>query len=137
MKHLGSVLFLAEMLCGGAAGEGCKIYILWQKICRFFNVLIKQFSFNTNETKLDYYHQNLNVWVISWVVEQLKSYLHHKTIISHLGHRLRMKYILSINLEYFEVTKLDLLIEINNCNNFQESFEQFRGLGLNSRPFSV
>ena len=66
MKHLDSVLFLAEMLCGGAADEGC--------------------------------------------------------ILNH---------------EYFEVTKLGLLIEINNCNNFQESFEQFRGLGLNSRPFSV
>ena len=61
MKHLDSVLFPAEMLCGGAADEGCKIYNLGQKICRFFNVLIKQFSFNTNETKLDYYHQNLNM----------------------------------------------------------------------------
>ena len=36
-----------------------------------------------------------------------------------------------------DVTKLGQLIDINKGNNFQESFEQFGGLGLSSRSFSI
>ena len=36
-----------------------------------------------------------------------------------------------------DVTKLDQLIDINKSNNFQESFEQFGGLELSSRSFSI
>ena len=36
-----------------------------------------------------------------------------------------------------KVTKLGQLIDINKGNNFQESFEQFGGLGLSLRSFSI
>ena len=36
-----------------------------------------------------------------------------------------------------KVTKLGQLIDICKGNNFQETFEQFRGLGLSSRSFSI
>ena len=36
-----------------------------------------------------------------------------------------------------KVTKLGQLIDICKGNNFQESFEEFRGLGLSSRSFSI
>ena len=35
------------------------------------------------------------------------------------------------------VTKLGQLIDINKSNNFQESFQQFGGLELSSRFFSI
>ena len=38
----------------------------------FFYFLV-QFSFTTSETKLDYYHQEVNAQVASRVVERLKS----------------------------------------------------------------
>ena len=36
-----------------------------------------------------------------------------------------------------EITKLGQLIDISKGNNFLESFEQFGGLGLGSRSFSI
>ena len=36
-----------------------------------------------------------------------------------------------------EVTKLDHSIDISNGNNSKSSFEQFGGLGIGSRPFSI
>ena len=36
-----------------------------------------------------------------------------------------------------QATKLGQLIYISKGNNFQESFEQFGGLGLSSRSFSI
>ena len=35
------------------------------------------------------------------------------------------------------VTKLGQLIDISKGNNFHELFEQFEGLGLSFRPFSI
>ena len=29
------------------------------------------------------------------------------------------------------------IIDINKCNNFQEYFEEFLGLGLSFKPFSI
>ena len=46
-------------------------YNLRQNICRFFHVLA-QFLFTASETKLDYYHQKVNVEVVSQVTERLK-----------------------------------------------------------------
>ena len=44
---------------------------LGQNICRLFNVLAK-FLFTTSGMELDYYHQKVNVRIISQVAEQLK-----------------------------------------------------------------
>ena len=41
-----------------------------KKICRLFHVLAP-FFFTVSETELDYYRQNVNVRVVSWVTEQL------------------------------------------------------------------
>ena len=45
---------------------------LGQNICRIFHFLA-QFLFTTSETKLDYYHQKVNVQVAYQVAEQLKA----------------------------------------------------------------
>ena len=45
--------------------------IFRQNIWRLFHFL-EEFSFTTNETKLDYYHQRLSVRAASRVAERLK-----------------------------------------------------------------
>ena len=39
-------------------------------MCRLFHILV-QFLFNTSETELNYYHQKVNVRVLSRVTERL------------------------------------------------------------------
>ena len=46
---------------------------LRQNICRHFNILAK-FLFTTSETKLDYYHQKVNVQIASRVAERRKTW---------------------------------------------------------------
>ena len=45
---------------------------LGQNIWRLFHILAK-FVFTTSETELDYYHQKVNVRVVSQVAERLKT----------------------------------------------------------------
>ena len=52
--------------------ETCTIYNLGQNICRLFHFLA-QLLFTTSETELDYYHHKANVWLVSRVVERLKT----------------------------------------------------------------
>ena len=43
-----------------------------KNICRLFHILA-QFPLAKNERELDYYHQNVNVWVASGVAERRKT----------------------------------------------------------------
>ena len=48
-------------------------YNLVQKICRLFHALA-QFLFSISERNLDYYHQEVNVRVVSRVAKRFKTY---------------------------------------------------------------
>ena len=47
-------------------------YNLGQNVCRLFHILT-QFPFTKGEAELDYYHQKVNIRVVSRVTERLKT----------------------------------------------------------------
>ena len=59
-------------MCPGWQNSLSISYNLGQKICRLFHFL-SSFLFTISETEPDYYHQKVNVRVISQVAERLKT----------------------------------------------------------------